>query len=255
MPEGAASLDTALERLYSAPLSAFVSERKAIARELRTAGDRDGARAIEKTQRPSVAAWTLNQLARRHPRALGAFLDCVDRQLAGALEAREDEKRALAQLLEHTREILESDGHAPSRTNIERITRALRSAAVDAEARAALERGRLAGDPEPGDALDVLAAIAPAAASSSPKTPEMPKQAPKDRPKEPRKPDNAFARSARAHASRSPADVEDAERRAALQKSLAELHAERRALAARLERIDDEIATLDRRLAELKTEV
>lgn len=51
--------------LYGLPIELFVSERQAVAKELRRQGLRDEAARITGLRKPSVAAWAVNQLVRR----------------------------------------------------------------------------------------------------------------------------------------------------------------------------------------------
>ena len=55
------TVEDALDDLYGAPLEDFVAERKRLAKKL--AGDE--AKDFAKARKPNVAAWVLNQLARR----------------------------------------------------------------------------------------------------------------------------------------------------------------------------------------------
>src|SRR6185436_5875780 len=56
-----------VDRLYDLGVDEFVAARDELATQLRGAGDREAAAAVRKLRRPTVVAWTLNQLARRHP--------------------------------------------------------------------------------------------------------------------------------------------------------------------------------------------
>src|SRR3989442_162736 len=59
--------DADVERLYDAPLDSFVSERTALVKRLREAGARDAAARANALRKPTVPAWAVDQLARRHP--------------------------------------------------------------------------------------------------------------------------------------------------------------------------------------------
>src|SRR3954451_9005490 len=57
------------DELYGLALEEFVSERDALAKRLRSAGDRAGAEEVKRLAKPSRAAWAVNQLMRSQPRA------------------------------------------------------------------------------------------------------------------------------------------------------------------------------------------
>ena len=52
------------------PPARFIDERKRIVAALKSAGRKDYAKAVEKIPRPSLAVWTVNQIARRDPELL-----------------------------------------------------------------------------------------------------------------------------------------------------------------------------------------
>ena len=65
-----------LDSLFGTPPAAFIAERKRIVAALKAGGRKDEAKEVEKIPRPSVAIWTVNQIARRDPeviRRLGAI--------------------------------------------------------------------------------------------------------------------------------------------------------------------------------------
>ncbi len=79
-----------LDSLFAAPPTGFIEERKRIVAALKGAGRKDEAKAVEKIPRPSIAVWTVNQIARRDPelvRRLGAITDRL-KSAAGPNTAR-----------------------------------------------------------------------------------------------------------------------------------------------------------------------
>ena len=62
-------------RLYALPPEDFTAARNALAKELRAAGDKDGAAEVAKLRRPSVGAHALNQVARSDPDLIEAALE------------------------------------------------------------------------------------------------------------------------------------------------------------------------------------
>lgn len=63
------------DELYALPPEEFTAARNALAKELKSAGDKDGAAAVSALRRPSVGAHALNQVARAHPELIDAALD------------------------------------------------------------------------------------------------------------------------------------------------------------------------------------
>jgi hypothetical protein len=62
-------------RLYSLPPEEFTAARNGLAKELKAAGDKDGAARVAKLRRPSVGAHALNQVAHAEPELIEAALD------------------------------------------------------------------------------------------------------------------------------------------------------------------------------------
>lgn len=152
-PEESVAKD--VDRLYGLPLEAFVSERDAAAKRLRTDGDRASADIVAKLPKPSLAAWAINQLVRAEPglthellRAGGALREAQARALAGengeALrDAAAGERRAVEALVEAAR-ALRPAGRAPTRPTLDRVRATLNAAAGDEVVRAEIRAGRLA---------------------------------------------------------------------------------------------------------------
>lgn len=158
-----ADYDAEIDELYAAPLTGFVSARKALAKEVRAGGDRDAAKAIDALAKPSLAAWVLNQLVRREREQVDAFLASLDRQrdlqlgaLDGSLDpkaltaAREEERAHTTALATAAEEILEAGGQSSSRGNVDRVTKALRAVALSPASREVLLAGRLVEDAPAG---------------------------------------------------------------------------------------------------------
>ncbi|HET7483712.1 MAG TPA: alanine-zipper protein [Actinomycetota bacterium] len=139
--------DEALDRLYGAPLDRFTEERNAIAGDLKKDGDREAAERIGKLKKPSVAAWAVNQLARRENGAIKDLLELQEGLAAAgnASELRDLTRRrreVLGRLLERARDVLSDAGHSPGAATIEKVSQTLMSA-TDRENRELLAKGRL----------------------------------------------------------------------------------------------------------------
>jgi hypothetical protein len=142
--------------LYGVPLDQFVLERDALVKALRSSGDREEAARAAKLPKPSVAAWTVNQLVRTQGRAVGELFDAGDAVMAaqsdllagrGDADALRDagrrEREARIRLTEIARGLLSSEGHEPTAATLERVSETLHAAALDAGARSELRDGCL----------------------------------------------------------------------------------------------------------------
>ncbi len=160
------TLDEALDHLYGVDSEAFVAERKRLARELKDAGDAASADAVAKTRKPTVAAWALNQLARKQRRDVDLLLDAGHRlrqaqegvvggaDRAAFEQAQMTERDALRRLTQHASELL---GGASSQA-LAQISSTLRTAAVSEEGRELLARGRFTA-PLEAEGFDVFGSL------------------------------------------------------------------------------------------------
>jgi len=162
-----------LDSLFATPPAKFIEERKRIVAALKGAGRKDEAKTVEKIPRPSLAVWTVNQVARRDPelvRRLGAITERL-RVAAGAEygAAAAEHRQVLGALRDRAGEVLGDAGQEVDAHIIQRVSANLRAAAGSADTRATLERGRLERDLEEQDAA-ALFGIAGAAAIEAPAT-------------------------------------------------------------------------------------
>ena len=104
-----------LDSLFATPPAGFIDERKRIVAALKGAGRKDEAKAVEKIPRPSLAVWTVNQIARRDPELLGRLGAVTDRlQEAAGPEyaaAAAELRQVMAGLRRRAAEILSGAGH------------------------------------------------------------------------------------------------------------------------------------------------
>jgi hypothetical protein len=143
-------LESELDRLYSLPLDEFTSERNSIAMAAKDDGKDDAAERIKALKKPSVGAWTLNQLAREHSDEIAELLSIRD-ELEGAdpQELRDLARRRrdlVARLSKLARSILDASNHGSSRATVEKVSQALLVGGEDEE-REWLRRGRLTREP------------------------------------------------------------------------------------------------------------
>ena len=183
-----------IDALYAGSLHDFVTQRKALAAKLKADGDAAEAKAVRKLQKPALAAWVCNQLVRRHREDVDLLLAVLDHQqqlqmggIEGGVDtnmlatAREAERAASAKLTTLAGEVLESDGHASSKGNIERALRTLRSAAIDPSAREQLLAGRLSAERSETGLAAMASQVDAAALAASLEAPKEAKPAPAKR--------------------------------------------------------------------------
>jgi hypothetical protein len=87
------------DRLFGLPLDEFTTARNGLARQLKRDGDAEGAAAVQALPKPTVAAWTVNQLARGDAAAVRTLLDAAEalRAAQNRLLGGEDASDALRQ--------------------------------------------------------------------------------------------------------------------------------------------------------------
>jgi len=228
-------LDPAIDELYGVDLDDFTPRRNELAKQLRAEGRRAAAEQVKELRKPSLAAWTVNQLARRNRREIDLLLDAGHRArdaqrglLAGddrsSLEqALQTERQALQSLHGAARAVLRERGSEPPPALLQKVSQTLRAAAVLDEGREALARGRLTKELEPAG-FEAFAGAFP----TSPATPRKRAQAPK-------RPDAAEARK-RLDAART--------RARGLEQRLTESESAAEELREQLQRLDHTIGEL-----------
>lgn len=146
-------------QLYGLPLDEFTQARDELASHLKSEGEGDQASRVKKLKKPSVAAWALNQLARRHPDLIEELLRLRD-ELAEASSPSElralsgTRKRHIVQLLRRSEEVLVEGGHAPAAGTLDKIRQSLYAGEEGAE-REAMLAGTLSRELQPGGGLGV----------------------------------------------------------------------------------------------------
>jgi hypothetical protein len=149
-----------VDALYGLPLDEFTAARNELAKRLRKDGDRERADEVKALAKPSVAAWAVNQLARRRGAPLKKLLDAGDalrkaqeQALGGGggdalRKASERERDVVTALRREARNVLEESGRTANDQLLERIASTLANAAVDPDVRPLLEAGRLTEEVE-----------------------------------------------------------------------------------------------------------
>jgi hypothetical protein len=175
-----ASLDREIDRLYALPLDEFTARRNELAKRLKKDGADEAAEHVTALVKPTVPAWTINQLARRQKKEVQAFLatgtrlrKAQERALAGggadALRtAQAEERESVRELMHRASAILEEAGRPPTRAVLERIRATLGAAVLTDPERAALKAGRLTTEVQVSG-FDALAGIRPAPPKDAPR--------------------------------------------------------------------------------------
>lgn len=132
------TFDDAVDELYGAPLEEFVSERKRLSKAL---GGDEG-KELAKLRKPSIPAWTLNQLARGSRREVDLLLDAGHRMRQAGVE-REAFQQARAKEADALKRLTKAaEALGVSAAVATKVNAALRAAAVSEEGRELLARGR-----------------------------------------------------------------------------------------------------------------
>lgn len=181
--------EEAVDELYALDPNDFVAARNELVKRLKKEGDNARAAEVAKLKRPTPAAWAVNQLARRHRADVEALVslgeelrDAQDRALAGddpgdmrqAGRARRD---AVARLAERADRLLVERGGAPG-AHAGEVTSTLEAASLDAEAGAAVLRGRLAAELAPPSGFGLFDLTVAPALAPRPKSQPAPAEEP-----------------------------------------------------------------------------
>jgi len=120
----------ALRALYTVPLARFVAERRRLAAELRAGGDPDAAKRLERLRRPTVSAWTVNQLYWRSRDAFDALLAAAAPIRKGDLRGTPGYREALKELRTRAAAVLREASHAATEATLRRVMGTLAAVAA-----------------------------------------------------------------------------------------------------------------------------
>lgn len=144
-------VDGALDGLFSKPLDTFTEARNALVADAKKAADDDAARSIKQLKKPTIGAWTLNQLVRRHPDVMSELVEVRDRlENAGSPKELRDlsgrRRELVTELTVLAKEILEDSPYEASHATLEKVSQGLLAGGSDEE-RELLQKGRLSREP------------------------------------------------------------------------------------------------------------
>jgi hypothetical protein len=165
-----------VDRLYELPLEEFTAARNELAKRL-------GDTSVKQLKKPTVPAWTVNQLARtrevdiRRLLRAGEQLEQAQKQAVEggdqqAFErARGAERDALRRLRSQAADLLRAGGHPANDSTLERVASTLRAGSATEAGRTVLRGGRLSEELEP-QGFGALVGVKPAAPRARKKSPD-----------------------------------------------------------------------------------
>jgi hypothetical protein len=228
MLRAVAVADADLDALYGAPFDEFVAKRNALEKSLRKEGHDAEASAVKALTKPSLPAWTVNQLLRHEPKRFAALLEAGEAlrdAQRGMLHggggdvmrtATRAQRDAVSALVERAAALLEKAGHKATATTMDKVNETLQ--AVSTVGWGDAGEGRLDRELAP-PGLDALAGLfaggAPSAAPRAAKKPPPAKRARDDGGED--DDDEAAKPTAREEAAARRAEKREADRREAEQ--------------------------------------
>jgi len=164
------NLDGDIDALFRLPLAEFIGARKSLAARLKKDARANEAERVQLLAKPSISAWTVNQLYWKHREAFDRLLASGNRfrqvqrsgKVAGMREALDARREALAHLSDLATTLLRDAGHNPSLDTIRRITTTLEGISAYASLPDGLTPGRLTKDVDP-PGFDSLSPFMPGA--------------------------------------------------------------------------------------------
>ena len=181
MPD--ADVEAAIEQLNAVPLEDFVAERKRLAKDLRSDGNKAGAAEVAKLAKPTPPAWALNHVAREDPDAVARWLEAAEELREASAHAAEvggdalraaiaAHRTATTELATLVRDRARPGGRALSAPMIDRVRALLQSATVDPELAERLRAGRISEEDEADDLAPAFGTEIPAGGTkrAAPKT-------------------------------------------------------------------------------------
>jgi len=154
---GRAKLNDEVDQLFQLPLAEFTDARNALAKRLKANGRANDADLVKTLTKPSVSAWTVNQLYWQHRDAFDELLAAGQRvrqaqasgaasRLAEMRQALDARRESLVQLSDLASSLLSDGGHNPSPDTIRRITTTLEAVSAISDGPTL---GRLTQDVDP----------------------------------------------------------------------------------------------------------
>jgi hypothetical protein len=160
-------LEDDIDALFRLPLAEFTSERNALAARLKKEGRRDDADRVKLLAKPSISAWTVNQLYWDHRAAFDQLMSTGKRsaqklraagKASGMRDSLDARRAALVHLSDLATELLREAGSNPSPDTVRRVTTTLEAMSAYALLSDGPTAGRLTQDLDP-PSFDSLASL------------------------------------------------------------------------------------------------
>ena len=180
--------DDPIDTLFKLPLSEFIGTRKKLVAQLKKDRNPDEAEHVKALAKPSVSAWTVNQLYWTHRDEFDELMATGQRvrkaQTSGKMvnmrEALDGRREALSRLSDLATEILRDAGHNPSLDTLRRITTTLEALSSHDSLSGGPTPGRLTQDVDP-PGFDSFGSFVPSTAPAK-REPDPPKAKPSKKP-------------------------------------------------------------------------
>jgi hypothetical protein len=149
------NLPEAAEPLFELAPEEFTAERDRISKELKKQGDDEAAGQVKALKKPSITAYALNLVARRHPDLVDGLLE-ADEMLRTAKSrtemdaAKSARQKAISSITGKATSLLEEQERSVTSQVRERLTETLLAVATDDATRDLLKAGRLQKEAEGG---------------------------------------------------------------------------------------------------------
>ena len=171
-----AKLDEDIDELFKAPLTEFIAARKALAARLKKNGFASEAEGVKALAKPSISAWTVNQLYWKHREEFDELIATGQRfrkaQTSGKMlnmrEALDARREALSHLSDLATTLLRDAGHPPTLDTMRRITTTLEAMSTYALLPDGPTPGRLTNDVDP-PSFELLTSLMSGAGTTKPR--------------------------------------------------------------------------------------
>src|SRR5881398_1099579 len=169
-----AKLNDDIDELFKAPLTEFIAARKALAARLKKNGFASEANGVKALTKPSISAWTVNQLYWKHREEFDELIATGQRfrkaqtssKMLNMREALDARREALAHLSDLAGAILHDAGNNPSLDTLRRISTTLEALSAYASQADGPTAGRLTRDIDP-PGFDSFASFIPSAGTTT----------------------------------------------------------------------------------------
>jgi hypothetical protein len=169
------NLDDEIDSLFRLPWTEFISARNTLAARLKKEGRQNDADRVKLLAKPSISAWTVNQLYWDHREAFNQLMTAGKRlrpaqklrlagKVAGMRDSLDARREALVHLSDLATELLQAAGSNPSPDTLRRVTTTLEALSAHALLPDGPKPGRLTQDLDP-PSFDSLASLMSSAAA------------------------------------------------------------------------------------------